>query len=111
MKRIGSEKASSTSSSIFVLDFEAIAFSLLTTILENKDLKNTNRRSIKIPRAMLLKLIPKTPSFQIVITIFKKLSIGNDINLFVKNFVDIYINYKKLNISLPTPSISSSGSI
>ena len=83
----------------------------LTTILENKDLKNTNKRSIKIPITILLKLIPKTPSFQIEVTIFKKLSIRHDINLFVKYFVDIYIDYKKLNISLPTPSISSSGSM
>jgi hypothetical protein len=111
IKRMGSEKASRTSSSIFVLDREATALSLLTTILENKDLKNTNKRRIKIPITILLKLIPKTPSFQIEVTIFKKLSIRHDINLFVKYFVDIYIDYKKLNISLPTPSISSSGSM
>ena len=47
IKRMGSEKASRTSSSIFVLDREATALSLLTTILENKDLKNTNKRSIR----------------------------------------------------------------
>jgi hypothetical protein len=82
INRIGSEKASRTSSSIFVLEREASAFNLLTTIFEKRDLNNIKTRRIKIPITILLKLIPKTPSFQIEITISKKLSIVYDISVF-----------------------------
>jgi hypothetical protein len=65
-----------------VLEREASAFNLLTTIFEKRDLNNIKTRRIKIPITILLKLIPKTPSFQIEITISKKLSIVYDISVF-----------------------------